>query len=201
MGVPKFPKLGVLQLCGPITLCANLRLRWGLKQSCSLRQELFNEMWNVTYTQGNWVDSRLLVVGSQIGNLTLDLSFGHNLCFKCPNGSCELILDMYVSIFFQWYKKLFNSMGFDPCNCSLKIWESIGSPTSKVGAHLWVWGFLLSHFPALPRSIRCSSRAPFLSRTLASPCLDRKPKAGVATVLAHSIQFTILQCKRLCYPN
>jgi hypothetical protein len=29
--------------------------------------------------QGNWVDSRLLVVGSQIANLTLGLSFDHNL--------------------------------------------------------------------------------------------------------------------------
>jgi hypothetical protein len=27
MGVPKFPKLGLLQLWGPITLCANLQLR------------------------------------------------------------------------------------------------------------------------------------------------------------------------------
>jgi hypothetical protein len=36
-------------------------------------------------------------------------------------------------------------MGFDPWNCSLKIWESIEIPTSKVGAHLGVWGFIPSH--------------------------------------------------------
>jgi hypothetical protein len=29
-------------------------------------------------------------------------------------------------------------MGFDPCNRSLKIWESIKTPTPKVGAHLGV---------------------------------------------------------------
>ncbi len=39
-------------------------------------------------------NSWLLVVESQIDNLTLDLSFGHNLCFKYPNGSFEPILDM-----------------------------------------------------------------------------------------------------------
>jgi hypothetical protein len=33
--VPKFPKLGLPQLWGLITLCENLQLRWGLKQSCS----------------------------------------------------------------------------------------------------------------------------------------------------------------------
>jgi hypothetical protein len=46
-------------------------------------------MWNVTFAQVNQGDSWLLVVGSQIGSLTLDASFGHNLCFKYPNGSCE----------------------------------------------------------------------------------------------------------------
>jgi hypothetical protein len=33
---------------------------------------------------------------SQIGNLTPGLSFGYNLRFKYPNGSCEPILDIYV---------------------------------------------------------------------------------------------------------
>ncbi len=28
LGVPKFPKLGLSQLWGPITLCINVRLRW-----------------------------------------------------------------------------------------------------------------------------------------------------------------------------
>jgi hypothetical protein len=34
--VPKFPQLGFSQFWGRITLRANLRLRWVLKQSCSL---------------------------------------------------------------------------------------------------------------------------------------------------------------------
>jgi hypothetical protein len=41
------------------------------------------------YMQINPGDSQLLVVRSQISSLILDLSFGHNLCFKYPNGSCK----------------------------------------------------------------------------------------------------------------
>ncbi len=33
--------------------------------------------------------------------LTLDPSFGYNLCLKCPNGSCKPILDIYVLRAFQ----------------------------------------------------------------------------------------------------
>jgi hypothetical protein len=31
------------------------------------------------------------------GNLTPGLSFVHNLCCKCPNGSCKTIFDIYTS--------------------------------------------------------------------------------------------------------
>jgi hypothetical protein len=89
------------------------------------------------------------MVESQIVNLTPSLFFGHNLCFKYPNGSCKPILDIYVSRVFQWYKEVFNSMGFDPCNCCLNIQKSIKTPTPKVGAHLEVWGFIPSHSPTL----------------------------------------------------
>jgi len=50
--VPKLPKLGFLQLWGPITLRADLWLKWGLKQSCSPHQELSNNILHATYTQG-----------------------------------------------------------------------------------------------------------------------------------------------------
>jgi len=106
-------------------------------------------MWHVTCMQGNQSDSRLLVVANQIGHLIPGLSFGHNLCFKYPNGWCEPILDIYVSRAFQWYKKLFNPMNFDSCNFPLKIRESIGTLTPKMGAHLGVWGFIPSHSLAL----------------------------------------------------
>jgi len=143
-----------LQLWGPITLCAYLRSRWSLKQSCSLRWELSNSMSHATFTQGNQGDSRLLLVGNQIANLTPDPSFGPNLCFRCPNGMCDLILDIYVPRVFQWYKFFFfNPLGCGPYNYSLKIWESTETPITKVEAPLGVWEFIPSHFsftPGLP---------------------------------------------------
>ncbi len=107
VGVPEFPQLGLSQLWRPITLRANLRLQWGLKKSCIPHWELSNNMSHATCTWGNRVDSRLLVVGSQTTNLIPGFSFGHNLCFRCSNGSCEPILNIYVSIVFQWYKRSF----------------------------------------------------------------------------------------------
>ncbi len=132
LGVSKSPRLGLLWLWGAITLHADLGLRWGLKQSCSPRWEIFNDMLHAICTHGNRVDSRLLVVGNQIANLTLGPSFGHNFCFRCPNGQYEPILDIYVPRAFHWYKKLFNPWSFDPLNRPLKIWESTGTPTPKV---------------------------------------------------------------------
>jgi hypothetical protein len=67
-------------------------------------------------------------------------------------------------------------MGFDPYNCSLKIWESIRTPTPKVGVHLEVWRFIPSHSPILSHS-----RASLLARTFASPYFGCKPKVRVAT--------------------
>jgi hypothetical protein len=91
------------------------------------------------------------MIGSQTTNLTLNLSFDHNLCFICSNGRCKPNLDIYVSISFQWCKKKFKLMGFNPCNRTLKIWESIGIPTPNMGIHLGVWGFIPSHSFALLR--------------------------------------------------
>jgi hypothetical protein len=104
VGVPKLLRLELPQLCGTITFSADLRSGWSLKRSCSPHQEVSNGVSHVTWMQGNRVDSWLFVVGSQIASLTLNLSFGHKLCFRCPNGSCEPILDICVSIAFQWYK-------------------------------------------------------------------------------------------------
>jgi hypothetical protein len=50
----------------PITLCVDLWLRWGLKQSCSPCWELLNDMSYATCTQGSWVNSWLLVVGVKL---------------------------------------------------------------------------------------------------------------------------------------
>jgi len=98
--------------------------------------------------------------------------FGHNLCFKCLNGSCKPILDIYISIVFQWYKELFKPMGFVPCNCSLKIWESIGSPFGSVRVHS------LTLFCTLG-SMRCDPRLPSWPTTLQALALVASPKLGL----------------------
>ncbi len=103
-GLSRFPKSrqwGLLRLWSPITLRADLRSKCGLKQSCTPRRELSNDMWHVICSQVNRVDSRLLVVGSQIANLSPGLSFAHNLCFRCLNEPWEPILDIFILIAFQ----------------------------------------------------------------------------------------------------
>jgi hypothetical protein len=142
----------------PITLCVNLQLRWGLKQSCSTCQAFFNGKSHATWTQGNQGDFGLLMVGNQIANLTSDPYFGHNLCFNYTNGPCEPSLNMYNPRTFHWYKEILNPMGFYPSNCSLKIQESIGNPTPKVGVHLGVWMFIPSHSPTFPRTWDVTSK-------------------------------------------
>jgi hypothetical protein len=177
MGVLKFPKFRLPQLWGRITLCVDLRLKWGLKKSYSPCRDLFNRMLHATFTQGNRVNSWLSVVGSQIANLTLDISFGHNLCFKCSNGSCKPILDIYVLIAFQWYKKLFDPLGFDPCDRSLKIWESTETPNYQNGSSLGSVRFIPSHFPSLSGFL--------LAHKLTSPCLGCEPKVRVVPKSLH----------------
>jgi hypothetical protein len=118
------------------------------------------------------------VVGSQTTNLTLGFSFGHNLCFRCSNGSCKPILDIYVSISLQSHKKIFKPMGFDPCNRPQKIWKSIGTPTPKLGVHLGVWG---NETLCTFQSMKCDSWASLLACNLASPCLGHEPKVRVTT--------------------
>jgi hypothetical protein len=78
VGVSKFQKLRLPWLWRPITLCADLLLKWDIKQSYNPCWEFFNNMWHATCTQINWGNSWLLLVRSQIDSLTPNLSFGHN---------------------------------------------------------------------------------------------------------------------------
>jgi hypothetical protein len=158
-----------------------LRIAMRFKQSCSPHRDLFNDMSHVACTQGNRDNSWFLVVGSQISNLTLGLSFGHNLCFRCPNEQCKLILDIYALITFQWYKEFFEAMSFDPWNRVLKVWESICNSNFQHGS--WLWSVRLHSLTlfGIPGSMWCDSRVFLLACNLASLCLSREPKARVAT--------------------
>ncbi len=101
VGVPKSRQMGLLGLWSPITLRVDLQSQCGLKQSCSFRQELSNAVSHSRIGHLEEVDSRLFVVGSQTGSSTPGPSFGHNLCFRCPNEQCEPILDIYAPKAFQ----------------------------------------------------------------------------------------------------
>ncbi len=129
-GVPKLSRFRLPKLWAFITSRPDFGLGRGLKQSCSSPQELSNNVSHFTCTHRDQVDSWLLVVGSQIGSLTPSPCFNHNLCCRCPNGSCEAILDIYTSRTFQQYKEHPDARCFDPCNQTLKFWESQRTPKS-----------------------------------------------------------------------
>jgi len=146
-GVLKLSRIRLSRLWEAIIPGSDLWLGWGLKQICSSPQELSKGVSHSTCTHRGRVDSRLLVVGSQTTSLTPDPSFDHNLCCRCPNGSCEAIFDIYTSRIFQRYKEHLKARCFDLWNC-----ESLGGlhvPTfgsasliftlaSKWGCDKWV---------------------------------------------------------------
>jgi len=127
-GVPKLSRFRLSGLWAFITSHSDLRLGRGLKKTCSSPSELSNNVLHLTCTHWDWVDSWLLVVGSQIASLTSGLSFSHNLCCRCSNGSCKVISDIYTSRSFQRYKEHLNARCFDPCNYILSFWESRRTP-------------------------------------------------------------------------
>ncbi len=128
-GVPKLSRVGLPGLWELIFPGYNLRLEWGLNQSCSFPWELSNAMLQSFCRRREEVDYQLLVVGSQTTNLTFGLSFAHNLGRKCPNGLCKAILDIYTSRPFHWYKEHPDARFFDPCNRALSFWESWRTPS------------------------------------------------------------------------
>jgi len=172
-------------------LCVDLWLRWGLKQSYRPHWELFNGMSHATYTQGNQVDSWLLVVGIQTTNFIPDPSFGHNLCFRCPNGSCKPILDIYVSITFQCIK---NSLNHWVLTFIITLWTFRSPPRLQLPKWKLFWEYEGSFLHTF-----LYSQASLLAHNLAIPCLGREPKVRVAMWLFHmDFQFNIYRTKTFC---
>jgi hypothetical protein len=92
---------GVPGLWELITPDCQIGLQRGLNRSCSPGRDLSNGVSHSRFGLREEVDSRLLVVGSQIASLTPGPSFAHNLGDKCPNAQCEGIFDIYASRPFQ----------------------------------------------------------------------------------------------------
>jgi hypothetical protein len=103
-GVPKLSRFGLPGLWTVIASRPDLRSGRGLNQCCSSRREISNAVLHSPSARRERVDSQLIVVGSQTANLTPSPSFAHNLGCRCPNGSCEAILDIYTSRPFRRYK-------------------------------------------------------------------------------------------------
>jgi len=89
--VSKLFQVGLSRLWELISPGSKLRSEWGLNQSCSSPLELSYALSHSFCRRREEVDSQLLMVGSQTTSLTPDLSFTHNLGYRCPNGSCEAI--------------------------------------------------------------------------------------------------------------
>jgi len=157
VGILKLCQMGLLQLWNPITLRANLGLQCGPKKSCSSRRKFFQ--WYVARLLKLSKSGQFLTFFGRESNyqfdssLTFSPSFGHNLCFRCPNEQCEPILNIYALIAFQWYKNATRHWILTP---EIALW-SFGSP---LGLHLPKWelpweceGSLLhtpSHFLTFP---------------------------------------------------
>jgi len=120
-------------------------------------------------------------------SLTPDPSFGHNLCFKCPNEECEPILDIQVPKDFQWYKERHKPLSFDPLNYSLKFWESIEIPSPKVGVTLGEWGFTPSQFLTLPGVCDVTPGLPLGPQPCNPFALVANPRLGLWQILPCSL--------------
>jgi hypothetical protein len=109
-----------------------VRSQQGLNQSCSPRWDLFKAMLHSQFGGREEVDSRRLVVGSQVASLTPGPSFAHNLGCRCPNDKCEAIFDIYISKPFQWHQEHFNARCFRLCCWAINIRESRRIPNPQL---------------------------------------------------------------------
>ncbi len=111
-------------------------------------------------------------------------------------------LDIYVSITFQWYKRRFELMGFDPCHCPLnpaialwRFWSPFETPIPTMGVHLGMWVFIPSHSFALSGAQDVTPRLPSWASTLQAFTLVANLRLGLrqnVTKVMHD--FNVEQC-------
>jgi hypothetical protein len=143
---PEIVPVGVPRLWELITPDCKVWSQQSLNQSCSPRRDLFNDVSHSQFEGQEEIDSRLFVVGSQIGSLTPGLSFAHNLGYRCPNGQGEAIFVIYASRPFQWNQEHLNARCFGPFCRALNIRESRRTSNPQLWKcwasppHLAKWG-------------------------------------------------------------
>ncbi len=143
---PETVPVGVPGLWELITPDCRVRSQWGLNQRRSSPRELSNALLHFRIGCREEVDSRILVVGSQIASLTPGPSFAHNLGWICLSDQCEAIFDIYASRPFQWHQEHLNVRCFGPCCRTLNIREFRRTQSPQLWAcefhpHTWPkWG-------------------------------------------------------------
>ncbi len=145
---PKIPKIGTLTTLDVHNFFCKPLIKVRSKAKLELSSKAFQRY--VTRPFHACKLGKLLNFNGRESKWQIDswpLFLSHNLCYKYLNGSCEPILDIYVLRIFQWYKEIFNPMNFNLSNCYLKNWDSIRTPTPKMGVHLGVCGPIPSYFP------------------------------------------------------
>ncbi len=135
------------------------------------------------------------MVGSQISNLTFDLSFGHNLCFKYSNETCKPILDIYILESFKWYNELFSRMNFEPTITLWKFKSQLGFQLPKWEPTLGVCGFIPSHPPTFMGAWNVTLELHPWPAPLKALTLDEKPRLR----LQHC--FTMVNRPNIWYSN
>ncbi len=124
--------VGVPRLWELITPDCRVWSQRGLNQSCIPRRDLSNAVLHTQFGCREEVDSWLLLVGTHTTSLTPGPSFAHNLGYRCSNGPCEAIFDIYASRPFQWHQEHSNERCFGPCCRTLNIRESWRIPSPQL---------------------------------------------------------------------
>jgi hypothetical protein len=137
----------------------------------------------------NQGDSWLLVIRSQTANLIPIPSFGHNLCFRCSNGSREPISNIYT---FQdlsnYIRNASIHLFFTP---KIALWRFRG-PTLKMRVHLGVWGFIPSHSFALLGAWNVTLKLAPWPTPLQALALVASPRLGLRHI--SFVNFPIMLC-------
>ncbi len=145
-GVPKLSQFGTLRTLGHHNFSPQPPIGTRSKPIFYLSSRAFQRYVALPHrTSGS---DRFLTFCGRESNCQFDfgLSFAHNLGCRCPNDSCEAILDIYTSRPFQWYQEHFNARFFDACNQALNFRESQRTPNPQLWEcefhpHTWPkWG-------------------------------------------------------------
>ncbi len=145
-GVSKLSWFGLLGLCAFITLCSELRLGWGLKQTCSSPWKLSNSVLHSTCTHQGRIDSRLLMVT----NVTYVLYF----TFFCL--SFQTFLFCFYNIWFKLhFCCLFTHVSFDIFFSTFTILQQIMRYSTRHSIHFLV-ECANSTIVENPKLIRCN---------------------------------------------